>query len=314
MLIYKSLSNTLKIGIPLNKSLILLYESEKNHKIKKTFKQLLDHLYEGKHLCQSMALSLDKHFPKNLQYIETVPNIQKLCIKLHELLKEKYEYKKNILKNLKYPLLLLCSIVITSTLVITSLIPKSIHFFINNNIELPPLLQIFQTSKESSMYKKLSILIYISPIVYIITLIFQKKFKQHSQPPIELLWQIGLLLENGLSIKKILSHIHLPTRQNKWQTTKQNILKTGNVSHELSKLYQLSSLEKNMLLYSETHQQLGESCLELYQKLRDKKKEKIETAIKILQPCCLLVLSSLILLLMYCTLLPIIGGLTQLKL
>eukprot|EP01047_Picozoa_sp_COSAG01_P000138 COSAG01_NODE_2_length_63927_cov_1357.611941_23_plen_330_part_00 len=317
LIFYKNIKNCLHMGFPLNKSLNLIIQSEKQKKILLLAKKLKKELHQGKNICESLANTLPETFPSNLKKIKNVANIEDFFEGLYKHTLDNKQNKEELIKKLRYPCLLLGIITIAGTLSYTLFMPNCLKFFSSNHLPLPLILQIYKSIKSYINTHKFWILFFFYLVsantFYSLRKLYLNKINPQTSN-INLLWHIGLLLKNGLSIQQILDTLDLPERHpsyKKWKTLKHKVSKTAKFNHEISQFYQLTPLEKAILTHAKNQMQLSQNYISLYQTLKEKEKEKFKNIIKAIQPCCFFILSLIILVLLYSNLLPMLGSLNQ---
>jgi type IV pilus assembly protein PilC len=300
------LSSLVKAGLSLHQSLRVLAEEDPHH-----ITPILTHMENGGSLME--ALQRLSPYPLPLLNLNTIPNLTDFLDHLSLYLTTKKQQQEALSKQLRYPLFLGSLTVLMMGIIILWMLPVYAQFYSNIGLPIPAFIQFSVCFQEV-------ILKWGGEIILILGLITASciyRFKQillshwnkiwHPFSEADMLWMIGLLIQNGFSLKQALECIHLPKHHpfyTAYLQFSQECQHSGAFSKPFSYFFSCKPSNTALLNHSEKSGQFAETLLLVSQHIHNENDENTTRVIALIQPILLAFLTGVIGWCVYLTLVP----------
>lgn len=310
ILFIHQLKSCLNSGIPLKKSLEIIQKNNKknNKKISKIYQEIL----AGENLIKSLHRYLQSPLTQHMTHIEKVHNLKSLLHELYAEITNNKKHHEELIKSLRYPLILLISTVLLIQINFNFFIPNCINFLQENNLAIPRMFNVIIKLNQHPIIIKKSILPLI--IISIITMItiFRHRLKELISlyhPKNTVLWLLAINLKNGFSPYESIKNINFSKKHSLykiWSDHKKNIKENASFIREISRFCKLNYLEESLLIYCQNNHQMSEQFMIIYKEKQEQKIKQIKKYLSMIHPCCLTLISIIISFLLYCSLVPML--------
>ncbi|CAO4838383.1 MAG: Type II secretion system protein F [Holosporales bacterium] len=322
-MLFQSLSQLLKAQIPLLDAFKMMGEQTSKIFFKKIIYQMIYDLENGKSVCQAMQEHASFFGSVALQYVmvcEQNGNYEKGFDALHHYFNWILVQRSNIIKSIRYPLIILCFVIFLIFGFDTYLLPELISFLKMNQTESSSItlwLQIKNVAFDVFIflifcvctfaflnYKKMIPVKILKKAFYLPfgKMIFEKEWANF-------LHVLGLMLESQTPIKLAFSLAMNDVALNYLKADLQmayTLLESGNtLTNALESVSYADHMTHRFLFLGEQSAKLDENLLLCSSIIYNRFYEKIEKIIHILQPAFMLSIGFLILFIIHVFVLPI---------
>ena len=316
--LFKELSNLLKAGISLHNAIDILIK-EAPFSLKNALIQLRENLHKGSPFQHSLPLFLPSGFPAHFASITTIPQLDDFLSHLEKYLEKKLETAQHVIKQLTYPTILILSLMILSVAFMLIIAPTYLQFFESTGLAPPYAFVLFQ--KMPIVLKTYGIW-----IVLIVALPFShpgiRKIGTHKAQTFfktsnhgEILWILGILIENGIPLIKSLQCINLPPSSHHFQTMQKMIHHTeqsGSLSEGIKASRFVSEKHTALITNAERSRRLGQTLINIGKEIIESEQKRLERLTSTIQPILLALIGLLITGFTYISFVPILKSLQQL--
>lgn len=314
LLFCRKFINLTKAGISHYQALTIITQDESNPRKKKLLREIKNHVDSGESFISGLQKLLPSFTPFSL-YGDNVPNIENFLIEIQYYYHEKLNRFSFIKKKVGYPLLLLCSTLGILLLFIFFILPLYVSYFHNLNITAPPSILFLVNNVDNIKAHPVTSLLLLGIIGYLLYQILNPYITKSLQKllfPVnsaDLLWILGLCLQEGMSLKQTLLFINTDNKtQPKFQIFKQMVEKSGHFTQSMQDVFKLSQYHIELLRNAEQSNKFIETLFLVAADIREMENTKIENVSKIIPILIFLLLTCMILIFMYFIFLPIISG------
>ncbi len=312
----KELSNLLKAGLSLHVAIDILLQDCKDSSIKLSIQKIRTKLHQGLPFQQCLPLLLPAQFPAHFSSITILPNLEQFLHHIEHYLDKKIARSQSLIKQLTYPTILLISLMILTLGFVTIIAPTYLQFFESSGLNTPKSIQIFQTiAKSLTQFGP-----WIATVLAVPFLIPTVRKKALSpiyvwlglDNPGEILWILGILLDNGIPLIKSIHCLNLsPSSPNyqKYNHLIDETKRTGSLCTGIEASALLSKKYLALLSNAEKTNRLSTYLLYVGEEMLEAEHQKIEKLTTFIQPLLLALIGLLITLFTYISFVPIVQSL-----
>ncbi|NQY73650.1 MAG: type II secretion system F family protein [Candidatus Margulisbacteria bacterium] len=315
-----SLRRFLISGVSLQRAVRILKEGASDSQYRKKLGHMEQALLSGKTFFEVLATILPKQHVLHFTHLKKVPHLDLFLRDLGRFTDKKLENIVSLGQKTAYPLFLIVMTLIAGIIFLVFLLPIYNQFYGEMNVPLPGVIQKIIDLQTLVLHHKAVTIFFITglslcviPFMHFINLrLFQWVIPFMVS---DMLWSMGLLLKNGVSIPEAINAIQLPATHRSYdayEEFKQKVTQTGLFAKSFNDTFQLGLEERELLFHAEKSAVLSEMLVEISAILREKEQQSIHKLIQVIQPIMLCVLGGFILCLMYTTFIPILSVIEQL--
>jgi general secretion pathway protein F/type IV pilus assembly protein PilC len=312
----KNLSTLLAAGFDLQKALEIILADEKDPQTKMVIQQLLLELTAGQNFAASLKVMLPTNTPFKFSQSQILPKLSSFLTELESYYTYKIKAIGKLLNSLVYPLILFLSLLLSLIFFVLILLPNYLNFFSSLNMPLPFFFKLFwhllTILKHSGLFILFLGLVLFSFFAKSWINKLEKVFYAFFFPAslADVLWLLGIFLENGLDLKSALESLDNFTDQRfeqQFKAFRAKVFAGEGFSQSLNDQFVLTVYQRERLFNAEKTPLFKTILKEIAQDILTEEAKKQQRLIFWLQPILLLFLGLMIAFFLYLTFVPVLS-------